>query len=127
MGKYAEMLVGQQCSRSAPKPGNSWFRPSRDEVSRLDRATTVRMARDRAVRIADEAALKRDYAVELTGIVRDGRRYVYGSYMPITFQDGVKHASKEPTMVCDGGPSLFGVEIDAETGRITHFDRNGPG
>lgn len=122
-----EML--RQCSRGAPKAGTGWFRPSVAEISRLDRATVVELAkpgapRDRA-KIDGLASLRRGYAVEVVGIVRDGRRYVYGSYLPMMFQEGVKEAATHPTIVCDGGPTLFGVEIDARTGRVTHVAFNG--
>lgn len=70
-------------------------------------------------------AIRRNYAVEVIGMVHLGRRFVYGSYYPLAMQDGIKEAPAGPTIVCDGGPTFFGVEIDAATGRTTHIAFNG--
>ena len=32
---------------------------------------------------------------------------------------------REPVIVCDGGPSFFGVEYDVERGQFTHIAYNG--
>ena len=65
---------------------------------------------------------KRQYV----GIVRGGRRYIYGNYFPA---DGPNHFNamwrEEPMVVCDGGPRFFGAEFDVAAKRITHLDFNG--
>lgn len=127
-GKAASKML-EQCSRGTPQKGSGWFRPTRQQIDALDRATARDLAkltwpRDR-VKVSNVATLRREYAVEVVGIVRDGQRFVYGNYFPLTFYDGVKEAATSPTIVCDGGPRLFGVEIDARTGSLTHIAFNG--
>lgn len=59
---------------------------------------------------------------EVFGIVRGGRRIVYGNYLPATVTPNPRHM---PTAVCDGGPVFFGVEYDAEARAVTHIAFNG--
>lgn len=73
----------------------------------------------------DLASIRRNYAVEIVGVVRSGRRFVYGNYYPLIMQDGIKHALPGATVVCDGGRRFFGVEIDASSGHLTHMAFNG--
>lgn len=123
-GKMAQQVL-HQCSRSTPSAGVPLFTPKRSHVEALDRA--VASSRDRrlpkdARTVAD---LRRSYAIEVVGISRSGRRFVYGNYYPLVLQEGMKEAPTTPTIVCDGGASFFGAEIDAATGHLTHLAFNG--
>lgn len=113
----AARSVMRQCSRPTPPPGQGSFRPTPAQIAMLDRAAAARIR---------QADIVRRYAVEVVGTVRAGRHLVYGTYYPITMQDGVKEAPSTPTVVCDGGPRYFGVEVDAATGALTHYAANGP-
>ena len=64
---------------------------------------------------------------QYVGIVRDGRRFIYGNFFPRWNPDDAEIARwrNRPVIVCDGGSSLFGVEYDVEAGRITHLGYNG--
>ncbi|MBB3990795.1 hypothetical protein [Croceicoccus naphthovorans] len=59
---------------------------------------------------------------EVFGIVRNGRRIIYGNYLPSSVEPNPKYM---PTSVCDGGPVFFGVEYDMGTNAITHIAFNG--
>jgi hypothetical protein len=117
--------VLRQCSRSTPDAGSGWFKPSAAQIAALDRAAAARYdGRGRVLRVRGAGDLARRFAVEVVGIVRGGRAYVYGNYYRLDMQEGQKEAYV-PTVVCDGGPSFFGVEIDAATGKVTHYATNG--
>lgn len=117
--------VLKQCSRATPAAGSGWFAPTPAQIAALDRAAAVRFdGRGRVPRAKDARDLARRFAVEVVGIVRGGRRYVYGNYYRLDMQEGQKDAYV-PTVVCDGGPSFFGVEIDTVTGEVTHYATNG--
>jgi hypothetical protein len=118
VGKDATRLLAQ-CSRSAPDAGERFFRPDAAAIESLERAVA---ARDPAV--GGIGGLRRGWVLEATGIVRNGRRHVYGSFTPSRFH--VPSATQgTPTVICDGGPTIFGAEIDLATGRITHWAANG--
>ena len=107
----------KQCSRPTPPAGSSWFAPTATQVDALERAVVARNPR-----FGPLPALRRMWRVEVIGIVRGGRRFVYGGFAP-TSQPPTP--AGVPTVVCDGGDLFFGAEIDASNGRLTHFARNG--
>lgn len=117
--------VLKQCSRAAPLKGEGWFKPTTAQIATLDRlAATKLTGRTGVPKIRTGAELTRRYAVEVVGIVRGGRRFVYGNYYPLSMQEGMKDAPV-PMVVCDGGASFFGIEMDATRGVVTQFDTNG--
>lgn len=118
VGKDAVRLLAQ-CSRSAPQAGDRFFRPDAAAIAALERAVA---ARDPGV--GGIGGLRRGWVLEATGIVRNGRRHVYGSFTPSRFHAAAT-THDVPTVICDGGPTIFGAEIDLGTGRITHWAANG--
>lgn len=107
----------KQCSRPSPSPGSSWFTPTAAQVDALERAVVTRNPR-----FGPLPSLRRMWRVEVVGMVRGGRRFVYGNFAPAS-QPSVP--AGVPTIVCDGGDLFFGAEIDTTTGRLTHFESNG--
>jgi hypothetical protein len=120
-------LLGQ-CSRATPPRGEASWQPSGDDIIALEAALPAALraqpprsglgALDRA-----PAGWRRQYV----GIVRGGRRFVYGSFLPA---DASRHGDpdrwrREAVIVCDGGPAFFGVEYDVEARRVTHVAYNG--
>ena len=114
------MQLLKQCSRPAPAAGGIMFRPRESDVDRLERAVAIKVASVHGV-----DGLRSGWRVEVTGMVRNGRRYVYGSFMPMMEGEKILPTSR-PTIICDGGARMFGAEIDAGSGRLTHYARNGP-
>lgn len=123
-GKAAREVL-RQCSRPTPEAGTAFFRPMPTQIDRLDRAVVSSRNGRLPAGARTLRGLRSGYAVEVVGIVRSGRRFVYGSYYPLSMQEGLKSASTSPTIVCDGGSRFFGAEIDAGTGRLVHIAFNG--
>ncbi|MDZ4364206.1 hypothetical protein [Brevundimonas sp.] len=84
-----------------------------------------------------EALSSRPEAVEMTfgdppqgwyrqysGSVRDGRRYIYGSYFPKIHDFGDEWRTRR-IIVDDGGPDVFFVIYDVEKALIVHIVFNG--
>jgi hypothetical protein len=107
----------KQCSRPTPPAGTSWFTPTPAQVDALERAVVARNPR-----FGPLPTLRRMWRVEIVGIVRGGRRFVYGGFAP---SNQPPTPAGVPTIICDGGDLFFGAEIDASNGRLTHFASNG--
>ena len=130
-----------QCSRPAPVKGEGGFQPDPADIAALEAGLAQAIAhRDayppniggRAVPMPGSLDLlqapkgfKRQYA----GIIRGGRRYIYGNFFPASefTGDGHNDLASSPVAVCDGGPAFFGAEFDIAAGRFTHLAFNGPG
>jgi hypothetical protein len=112
-----------QCSRRSPTRGSDLFTPSGEQADMVDRAVAASKSPPPGVR--DLSDLRRLYAVELVGIVRGDARAIYANYYPLAMQEGVKTMPARATVVCDGGPSFFGAEVDAATGRLIDLSFNG--
>jgi hypothetical protein len=136
--------VGQmlhQCSRSAPAPGETTWQPSANDIASLEVALPAALAASDLARI--EARLRADpnlgspnagdpawatapqgWHRQYVGLVRGGRRFVYGNFFP---RDDARPYDwrAQPVLICDGGPVFFGVEYDVEARRFTHIAFNG--
>jgi hypothetical protein len=68
----------------------------------------------------------RGWARQYVGIVRGGRRYLYGNFFPedVSHEPGTAWL-RTALQVCDGGPAFFGVEFDVAAGHFTHVAFNG--
>jgi len=118
--KITEML--RQCSRGAPAPGEGSWRPDAASIIALERSLPAALrAHDRD---HDWSGFPQKWARQYVGIVRNGRRIIYGNYVPGPLGTGSR-AAAEVFMVCDGGPSFFGAEYDVAAGKITHLAFNG--
>jgi hypothetical protein len=115
----------QQCSRSAPEAGEGTWQPTAADIAALEAALPAALAeRARPETANAPQGWRRQYG----GIVRGGRRFIYGNFTP----QGPNLDGPDPTrwrtsvqIVCDGGPSFFGVEYDVEARRFTHLAFNG--
>jgi hypothetical protein len=110
-----------QCSRGAPEAGEATWTPSAAEIIALETALPAALAHEpRAKNLKPLSAFARQYV----GIVRHGRRFIYGNVFP---GGGPSSDWKTmPVIVCDGGPNFFGAEYDVAAGRFTRLDFNGP-
>ena len=121
-------MMLSQCSRGVPEAGEEGWLPAPQDIRRLEAALPDALAEQRPLaRRADLTSLFQDWMRQYVGIVRDGRRYIYGNYWR---GRGILHGLNVnwrtvPLVVCDGGPTYFGVEYDVEAGRFTHFGFNG--
>ena len=114
----------RQCSRATPPAGQGGWRPAAKDIVALETALPAALADAPQARRMSNGAPPTGWLRQYVGIVRDGRRYVYGNYAP------GRDASngdwrRRPMIVCDGGPDFFGVEYDVEGRRFTHLAFNG--
>ena len=114
-----------QCSRSEPSAAEGTWRPTLAEIAALERSLPAALAAAPEARSEDFSNLPSRWRRQYVGIVRGGRRFVYGNFLPGPPSVGEEHWRTEPVVVCDGGPPYFGVEFDARSGRITHLAFNG--
>ena len=107
-------------------PARATGSPGRSDIARLEAALPAALAAER--RPADWSGFPEGWRRQYIGLVRGGRRFVYGNFYPLEVD---RHAGNpdrwrsEPVMVCDGGPVFFGVEYDVEANRVTHLAFNG--
>ena len=121
----ARVALMQQCSRSAPPPGEAGWTPTLDDVAALEAALPAALAARPMGHAPDWSRLGDRWGRQYVGLVRGGRRFVYGNFFPRTLvgDDEASQWRTQPVAV----PSFFGVEFDVEAGRITHLDFNGVG
>jgi hypothetical protein len=116
-------LLGQ-CSRGAPSPGEAGWQPGAADIAALEAALPAALAADphhSAYFSRAPVGWRRQYV----GIVRHGQRFIYGNFFMRGLGGGTWE--REPVIVCDGGTSFFGVDYDAEAGRIVGLAFNGVG
>lgn len=119
--KTAAML--RQCSRDAPAPGEAGWTPLAGDIIALEAALPTMLAAQIARRPAFASA-PHGWLRQYVGIVRDGRRTIYGNFVPKGA--GAGRWRTEPIIVCDGGESFFGAEYDVVAKRFTQVAFNGP-
>jgi hypothetical protein len=115
-----EML--RQCSRKAPSPGERAWQPTAADIIALEAALPVELLRRSEAGHPDWRTFPNAWLRQYVGIVRQGRRYVYGSFLPAGHSR--YRQRHEPSLVCDGGPVIFGAEYDVEGRRFTHVAFN---
>jgi hypothetical protein len=113
-----------QCSRGAPTAVQGVWQPAPQPIVALEAllpaALRSRRAPGRPALAADLTRWQRQYV----GIVRAGRRFVYGNFFPRRHGGDVWRT--RAIVVCDGGSDYFGVEFDVAAGSVTRLDFNGP-
>jgi hypothetical protein len=119
-----------QCSRAVPEPGEAAWQPEVGDIAALEQALPAALhGRPEAKgplypADRDWARVPLGWQRQYVGLVRDGRRYVYGNYFPRQ-DDQPPNWQTQPVAVCDGGPVFFGIEWDVEARRFTHIAFNG--
>jgi hypothetical protein len=116
----------RQCSRSAPKIGEGSWQPRAANIRELEAALPGELRKRSSGESPHWQNLLRDWRRQYVGIVREGRRYIYGSFAQDDSSSSTFDWQREPMQVCDGGASFFGVEYDIASRRFTHVAFNGP-
>lgn len=116
----------RQCSRSTPPAGEGTWQPTAADIAALEAALPAALAGTAHAAMLAQApqGWRRQYG----GIVRGGRRFIYGSFMPASMAIDRRQPERwrnEAELICDGGPTLFGVEYDVGARRFTHLAFNG--
>lgn len=123
-GAAREMLG--QCSRGAPEMGEKAWQPTDDDVDALEAILPGALAKLPQARVIDFSNLLVRWRRQYVGIVRGGRRFIYGNFFPAEDGDEFERGGwrKEKFLMCDGGANYFGVEFDTSTRRLTRLDFN---
>ena len=119
--KIPDML--EQCSREAPAPGEGSWTPDAASIRALEALLPARLAQRWPDR--DWSGFPGQWIRQYVGILRGGRRFLYGNIVPADIAEEAPGAESEAVNVCDGGPSLFGAEYDVAAGAISHIAFNG--
>lgn len=112
-----------QCGRNAPSPNGPTWQPSAGEIRRLEAQLPAALNSQREADDPDWSRAPSGWFRQYVGIVRGGRRLIYGSFD--TPQPREDRWRREALIVCDGGRSIFGVEYDADAHRIVRLAFNG--
>lgn len=83
------------------------------------------LAAEQRARAMSFSDLLNKWQRQYVGIVRGGKRYVYGNYFPVSDINERVEWRLKPMIVCDGGARFFGAEFDVAAGRMTRLDFNG--
>lgn len=110
----------RQCSRDAPSAGEGTWQPTSVHINALEAALPAELLKRRAAGHPSWTNFPRAWTRQYVGIVRQGRRFVYGSFVPA----GWKTDEQQPITICDGGPAIFGAEYDPEREEFTHVAFN---
>ncbi|MDB5470643.1 MAG: hypothetical protein JWR84_2203 [Caulobacter sp.] len=115
----------KQCSREDGAPFQSAFRPTMAEVRAMQVALPAALAADTRPQGPSIDRPLSGWRGQYVGVVRDGRRYVYGNFLPVGSGDGPNDWTTKALIVCDGGARFWGAEHDISANRITHLAYNG--
>jgi len=117
--KVPEIL--RQCSRDTPATGEGNWAPDVATVLALERLLPGVLARQNRDR--NWSAFPSGWGRQYVGIVRHGRRFLYGSFGPVASLPN--RPARDVMTICDGGDSFFGAEYDVASGKISHLAFNG--
>lgn len=123
------------CSRRGPENADAFFLPKLSDVARLEHAAKETLSSYREehssllaqsgvaeslspiVWLEDDQAYQRQFV----GYIKEERRMIYGSYHPLQPD---RELGRSAVIVCDGGPSYFGVEYDISEGEVERITFN---
>ena len=115
----------EQCSRDAPIMDGKAWQPTDDDVDAMEAILPKVLAGLPQAREVDYSGLLGKWQRQYVGLVRGGRRFIYGNYFPVEPTNELDQWRKQPMIVCDGGLRYFGAEFDLAAKRLTRIDFNG--
>lgn len=120
-----------QCSRDAPTADSGQYQPSSADIARIEALLPAALAAHAArgaPTLTGSGAVTMDR--QYVGLKIAGRPSVYGNfYLAPDYAPRPGNTfdpARDPNVVCDGGPSFFGVVYDVGRDAITRVDFNGP-
>lgn len=113
-----------QCSRSTPQSGEGTWAPGWRDIHSLEELLPAALEGERFDGMPASKP-PQGWRRQYVGIVRGGRKLIYGNYFPATTSFSRIDWRSESVVVCDGGSNFFGIEYDIDAGRITHLAFNG--
>lgn len=113
-----------QCSRRTPPLGERGWTPAPADIERFEAALPAALTRTTANHPYLKAGPK-GWLRQYVGMIRDGRRVIYGNFFPKGGDDEFKRWREQAVAVCDGGSAFFGAEFDADGNTVIEIDYNG--
>jgi hypothetical protein len=115
-----------QCSRNAPAAGEGTWQPAAADILAVEADLAAALAAQHQAGSPDWSRAPQGWLRQYVGIVRGGRRFIYGNFIPDDMPGMEPERWRhQPGRICDGGPVFFGVEYDVSARRFTHFAFNG--
>jgi hypothetical protein len=118
--KGASLL--HQCSRHTPKDVSLFWEPSPKEIERLEQFLVIYLAgREKSQAVVPPKGVQ--YHRQYVGIVKAGVRMIYGNF----YIGGKPQVAEKtsPAIICDGGPSRWGIVFNPQTGEFEELEFNG--
>jgi hypothetical protein len=128
MSGNAVKQVFQQCSRGAPKAGESTWQPELADITTLEGKLSAALIAHGNSDGVDFRQAPLGWWRQYVGIIRGGKRYIYGNFFrPYDPPPAGPRIDwhREAAVICDGGPQFFGIEFDPTTKTFTQIDFNG--
>lgn len=97
--------VLKQCSHAAPESAESYWTPSQSEVSNLEAALSKHLVARQATGLRVPPV--QEYARQYAGFKMGGKSYIYGNFYP--HENASSQPKSRAVVVCDGGPSFWGI------------------
>lgn len=113
----------EQCSRRAPQPSGPLWLPSSSEIAALEQDLLTYMEALGEANFADSRWSRSAYRGQYVGFGDGNERYIYGSYTNRDLTD--VFVSGKPIIMCDGGPSSWGILYRIEGSVFSDFAVNG--
>jgi hypothetical protein len=110
----------QQCSRNTPSAVTAFWQPSEADIVTLEDRLVLFL--EGQTKRASQRPPAGTYDRQYTGVVSKGVRLIYGSFYSPRFGDP---GASRPMIICDGGPSLWGVVFDPKTNTFSNLEFNG--
>jgi hypothetical protein len=112
----------KQCSRQAPEGATDFWQPSIAELDELERLLFMNLAfrEKKGAGLPPKATYHRQYV----GFKKGKVRYIYGNFYPDKFSKNANE-NGEPLLVCDGGPSFWGVVFRIDAKQFEELSFNG--
>lgn len=114
-----------QCSRSSPALGEGTWQPAEADVVDMEMLLPSALAEAPEAQGFDFSDVLGRWQRQYVGVVRGGKRFIYGNFFPLHPDDEFAALRERPMIVCDGGPAFFGAEYDVDADRISHLSFNG--
>jgi len=98
----------KQCSRKTPDLASKFWLPSSADIIELE--TNLISFLDALEKNGRRIPPKEhSYHRQYVGFERNGERVIYGNFYPAKYFDVSSYETREPVIICDGGPAYWGI------------------
>ncbi|GHB21000.1 hypothetical protein GCM10007094_06340 [Pseudovibrio japonicus] len=113
----------KQCSRIAPKPVGPYWLPSFSVIAKLEGQLTEHLIQAGFERWSDPRWHSGPYRGQYVGFMQERKKLIYASYSREYVEDHVNGG--QAIIMCDGGPSLWGIVYNLEKEEFFDLQTNG--